>query len=142
MKLEFYKKGQGYYTRLGTAVGAGLLIILGCLALYHKLEGITGLEDSVKIWVQAGIPAILFLVLSWLVFRTLNTPKYADFLIATEGEMKKVSWSTRKEIVTSTKVVIVTVILMAVFLAVVDFFFQIVFQRIGVLKGFSDFQGM
>jgi len=142
MKLEFYKKGQGYYTRLGTAIGAGLLIVLGCLALYNKLEGITSLDESVKIWVRAGIPAILFLVLSWLVFKALNTPKYADFLIATEGEMKKVSWSTRKEIVTSTKVVIVTVFLMALFLMVVDLCFQVVFRAIGVLKGFSDFQSM
>ena len=36
--------------------------------------------------------------------------KANDFFIATEGEMKKVNWSTRAEVIRSTKVVIVTVV--------------------------------
>ncbi|MBN1846041.1 MAG: preprotein translocase subunit SecE [Sedimentisphaerales bacterium] len=137
MALEFYKKGQGYYTRLGTAIGAGVLAVLGCYSLYQKLDAITPgdtITPNVKVWLRAGIPAAVFAVLGWLVFKIVNSPRSADFMIATEGEMKKVSWSSKKEVINSTKVVIVTVIILSVLLAVVDFGFAKLFQWIGVLK--------
>ena len=137
MALEFYKKGQGYYTRMGTALSAALLSALGCWALQQKLSGLgTGniVTVNAKTWIQYGVPAVIFLILCWCIYKLLNKPKYADFMIATEGEMKKVSWSTRKEIVTSTKVVIVTVIIMAILLAVVDVLFAKLFTVLGILK--------
>ncbi|MCK4850305.1 MAG: preprotein translocase subunit SecE [Phycisphaerae bacterium] len=45
-------------------------------------------------------------------------------MIATEGEMKKVSWSSKKEIIGSTKVVIVTLLIMGLVLFLVDLFFM------------------
>ena len=137
MALEFYKKGQGYYTRMGTAIGSGVMVALGCYALYGKLEGLTPgkiITDNLIVWFRAGIPALVFLLFAWIVFKIVNSPKSADFMIATEGEMKKVSWSTKKEIISSTKVVIVTVLLMAVLLAAVDIGFAKFFEVIGVLK--------
>lgn len=135
--MEFYKKGQGYYTRLGTAVGVGLLAILGCYALYGKLDGITPGERmtlELKTWLRAGIPAALLAAAGWVVFKLVNTARYADFMISTEGEMKKVSWSTRKEIWASTRVVVITVIVLGVLLCVVDVGFVWLFRTIGVLK--------
>ena len=132
--FELYKKGQGYYTRLGTAIGGGVISVLGCYSLYQRLDGITLDSPNAKTWIQAGVPALLLLILGWLVFKLVNTPKWADFMIATEGEMKKVSWSTKKEIATSTKVVLFTVLLLAVLLGVVDFAFAKLFETIGVLK--------
>ena len=133
MALQFYKKGQGFYTRIGTAVGVAILSLLGCWSLYRKLEGLSLESSQVQAWVQAGIPAVLLLVLAGVVFKILNATKIADFMIATEGEMKKVSWSTKKEIITSTKVVIVTVMALSVMLAGVDFCFMWFFRAIGVL---------
>jgi preprotein translocase subunit SecE len=60
--------------------------------------------------------------------------KSSDFMIATEGEMKKVSWSSRREVIGSTKVVILFTIALACFLFVVDLAFQTLFSAIGVLK--------
>jgi len=136
MILKFYKKGQGYYTRMGTALGAALISALGCHSLYNKLGGIGGqwVSDSTKDWIQSGVPVVLFALLCWAIFKLVNNPRFADFLIATEGEMKKVSWSTKKEIITSTKVVIITVFIMAVTLAVVDLGFSELFNWVGVLK--------
>jgi preprotein translocase subunit SecE len=57
-----------------------------------------------------------------------------DFLIATESEMKKVTWSSRKEVWGATKVVIGMVIFLAVGLFCVDFAFTWFFWKIGVLK--------
>ena len=43
-------------------------------------------------------------------FRLVNLPKFADFLIAVEAEMNKVSWPTRTELFRSSVVVIVTIL--------------------------------
>ena len=48
--------------------------------------------------------------------------------------MKKVSWSSKREIMGSTKVVILFTLLMAFFLFLVDLLFQWFFSAIGVLK--------
>ena len=142
MGLEFYKKGQGYYTRLCSAVAAGILTALGCYRLYDKLDAIGASQESwmtpaIKTWLRAGVPALLFLILAWVILKLVNSPRCADFMIATEGEMKKVSWSSRKEIVSSTIVVIITVIIMAILLMVVDVVFSFLLYEIGVLKVFS-----
>ncbi|MBU0641058.1 MAG: preprotein translocase subunit SecE [Planctomycetes bacterium] len=55
-------------------------------------------------------------------------------MIATEGEMKKVNWSSKKEVIGATKVVIVTVLALGAMLFIVDIFFMTVFGGIGVLK--------
>jgi preprotein translocase SecE subunit len=48
-------------------------------------------------------------------------------MIAAEGEMKKVSWSSRKEIAVSTFIVILVVFISAVLLGVTDISFQLLF---------------
>ncbi len=140
MGLEFYKKGQGYYTRMCSAIAAGVISVLGCYRLYDWLEILSGserLSPTLKTWLQAGIPALFFLFLAWLLLKLVNSPRCADFMIATEGEMKKVSWSSRKEIISSTVVVIVTVAVMSLLLMGVDVGFSWLFHKIGVLKVFD-----
>src|SRR5262249_28666415 len=56
----------------------------------------------------------------WFAWRLVNYPAFADFLIATEAEMNKVCWTTRKRLVQDTVVVLVTVLLLTLFLLVVD----------------------
>jgi len=67
-----------------------------------------------------------------LVMWIINRPGSADFLIATESEMKKVSWSKKDEVIGSTKVVIVSTLIMAALLFLVDFAFANFFQLIGI----------
>jgi len=43
----------------------------------------------------------------WLGFRIVNWPSFADFLIAVEAEMNKVSWPSRTELIRASMVVIV-----------------------------------
>jgi preprotein translocase SecE subunit len=66
------------------------------------------------------MPVLLFAVACWFAWRLVNWPMFADFLIATEAEMNKVSWTTRKRLVQDTIVVLAAVVLMTVFLFVVD----------------------
>ena len=49
--------------------------------------------------------------------------KLRDFLAEVTAELKKSSWTTRKELVDSTVVVIVTVLILGVFVALADLVF-------------------
>lgn len=66
------------------------------------------------------VPVLLLGLLIWFAWRLVNWPTFADFLIATEAEMNKVSWTTRKRLFQDTIVVLVTVFLLTFFLFVID----------------------
>ena len=119
--FDIYKRGQGKNTRLCSALGAAIIAGLGCLRLYQHLEAADwNLSPRTRLWVTTMVPAGLFVALSLLIFYLANKPAIADFLIAAEGEMKKVSWSSRKEIAISTFIVIVVVAIMAILLGTTD----------------------
>jgi preprotein translocase SecE subunit len=87
------------------------------------------------IYLQAGVTGVLMLTGAIAVywFAALNH-KSVDFLINTDGEMRKVNWSTRKEIIGSTQVVIVAAFLIAAILFGIDTAFAEFFRLIGVLE--------
>jgi preprotein translocase subunit SecE len=125
MIFEIYKRGQGKYTRLFSAFGAVTIALLGCLQLYRKLEA-----TDLGLWIETMVPTILFIGLAIFIFWVTNKPSTADFFIAAEGEMKKVSWSSKKEIMVSTIVVIVVVLLLSALLGSTDLIFARLFMWI------------
>jgi len=122
MVFNIYKRGQGKYTRLCSAFAIAIIAGLGCLQLYNKLQA-----GDLGLWIETMVPVGLFIILAVLIFWLVNKPSLADFLIAAEGEMKKVSWSSRQEITVSTFIVIVVVISMAVLLGATDIAFRTFF---------------
>ncbi|MCX5635931.1 MAG: preprotein translocase subunit SecE [Planctomycetota bacterium] len=122
MAFDIYKRGQGKYTRLYSAFAGILIVGLGCFQLYTKLQAL-----DLGLWVETMVPVALFMILSVLVLWIVNKPTVADFMISAEGEMKKVSWSSKKEIAVSTFVVIVVVVGMAALLGVTDLGLQLFF---------------
>lgn len=52
----------------------------------------------------------------------------AQFIHETRQELKKVSWPTREELMTSTALVVVTTFILAAFIGVVDFFLSILIR--------------
>jgi preprotein translocase SecE subunit len=130
MAFEIYKRGQGKYTRLCSGFGAAIIAGLGCFRLYKKLEplGWWGMSRRGATWIATMVPVGLFVVLGLLIFWLMNKSTVADFMIAAEGEMKKVSWSSRKEIAVSTFIVIVVVILVAMLLGITDLSFRMFFD--------------
>jgi preprotein translocase SecE subunit len=80
------------------------------------------------------LPVILAALALWFSWRVVNVPTFADFLIATEAELNKVSWTTRKRLWQDTIVVLSTVILMAVFLFAADVAWSKILTAIGVLQ--------
>lgn len=111
--MQIYRKNQGRWTRVGTIGGAGILVVAGAWYTWSELPPDLGIFRAI-------IPLILLLGCFYVLLRVVNSKKPADFMISTEGEMKKVSWSSKKEIIGSTKVVIVTLLLMGLFLFLVD----------------------
>ena len=134
--MSIYKPGQGYYTRMGTAIGAGVLLAGLWNFMYGEMEVYVDPDTPWTMYLQIGVPALVVVAMGalvyWLVGKNRRT---CDFLILTEGEMKKVSWSTGREVVGSTKVVIFVVIAMTLLLFCVDYVFIRFFRLIGVLGG-------
>jgi preprotein translocase SecE subunit len=137
--FNIYKKGQGYWTRMGTAAGALLLGGLTAYNIAHYLPDVINLgsdqaaanrEHRIALGVAAGF-VVAFAVFAW---RMMNKPSNVDFLIATDSEMKKVNWTSRRDLIGSTKVVIVFMFLIALILFLVDIIFSYFFYLIGVLK--------
>ncbi len=132
MAFNIYKPGLGKYTRLYSAVGLTVLVGLGCWRLYAMLADVSwfGLSKETALLISRLVPAALFAILAFLVYWLLNKPVVADFLIAAEGEMKKVSWSSRKEITVSTFIVIVVVIMLSTLIGLTDFIFTMFFTAV------------
>jgi preprotein translocase subunit SecE len=128
--LELYKRNQGKRIRTITFISVVGIAAIGAYKLSNDV--LNSYRYTSSPFVQFGIPVLLMAGVALLMFWIVNRPKSADFLIATEGEMKKVSWSSRKEVIGSTKVVIVTTLIMAVVLFGVDSAFSWLFQALGI----------
>jgi len=126
--FQLYKSGQGRYLRGGTGVSAALVDLVFCYYLWTLLSRYLA-ENAYKPYLEYGIPAAVFAVLGVAVFFYVNKPNVVDFLVATETEMKKVSWSSRAELVGSTAVVIITVFALALFIYTADTIFIYVFRN-------------
>ena len=123
--MQIYRKTHGRWTRLGTVAGVGILVVVGAGYIWQQMP------VSAK-WLRGLIPLSVVLICSYVLLRVVNSKKAADFMIATEGEMKKVSWSSKKEIIGSTKIVIATLLIMGVILFCVDLFFSKFMKIVGV----------
>lgn len=107
-----YKAGQGRYTRIATGAFLALFAGFGCSSLYYVL----GMTERLDALARRAIPVGLFLALVAAIALLMNWPKLADFLIETEVEMTRVIWPSKREVIGSSLVVIITVLVMAAFL--------------------------
>ena len=132
MSLSIYKPGQGYWTRVLSAVGAGVVVCVLLAWILNELAG--GVDDEKTRRIVQSIVAVVMLGgFGGIGYWVMNKPRIGDFLIATDSEMRKVNWPGRREIVGSTWVVICGTLLMAALLWVVDLGFAWLFQEIGIL---------
>ena len=132
MASAIRKFGQGYWTRMMSVVGFGLVAVLGAIWIWRMLDTVS--LGFPSIYIASGV-SVLFLAivgatLWWFVGWNARS---VDFLVATEGEMKKVNWSTKHELVGSTVVVIAVVIIISLFCWLFDFIFSTLFVWMKVL---------
>lgn len=126
--FTIYKKGQGYWTRMGTVMGAGLIGVFAMQFIYEQVRAYTSPRTAL-------IADAVFLAVYAIGFYLItNKPNVVDFLIATDSEMKKVNWTTKAELIGSTKVVILFMLIIMLFLFSFDTIFGYFFYLIRVLQ--------
>ncbi len=141
-----YKRSLGVRVRRLTIMGILLIGCSGAWSLYN--QGVIPERWAlampfemkpvlVMVGAKTGLLVLIVLASLWVAFRAVNVPSFAEFLIATEAEMNKVSWSTRRRLAQDTVVVLVTTLIMTLFLLVVDLFWGWLLSRqtVGVLPG-------
>ena len=131
--FSVYKKGQGYWTRMGTAGGAAILIALICNFVWQQVRAYFpyfSTHTNAALGLLAGV-GIGLAIVAWIL---MNRQKSVDFLIATDGEMKKVNWTSRAELFGSTRVVIVFMFAIALLLFAIDVIFGYIFHWLHILK--------
>jgi preprotein translocase subunit SecE len=126
--LGLYKRNQGRLARQLTAAGLGVVVLVGAYILSQ------GPLSPYAPAVKSGVPAAIVAVAGWLIFRLVNYPPFAEFLISVEGEMNKVSWASKQELYRATVVVLGTMFFLAVVLYVYDFVWVRLLHAIGVIQ--------
>ena len=130
-----YKRQQGRVTRQVTFAAVSLALGLGVWRLAQVLPLWLGGDASSSFGDELGlvrflVPGLLMAAGIWLAFRIVQTPAVADFLIAVETEMTKVSWPTRDEVIRSSIVIIFMIFVLAGILAVYDLFWWFVLRAL------------
>ncbi|MFQ5504579.1 MAG: preprotein translocase subunit SecE [Planctomycetota bacterium] len=118
-----------------------ILILYGCWGMTHVVGRwgfmpeasrevfanlpILGEVSIIVLITRIAIPGIVAVVL----LQVLGRPKVADFLIETEQELRKVAWPNYNETKHAAMVVIITVLILAGFLAGADILLGSLFER-------------
>lgn len=119
-----YKRTQGRRARQATFLAIVIAMAVGAWSLHQTF--VDERPDSVAI----GVPAALLAVGVFVAYRIVNWPRFADFLIAVEAEMVKVTWPARAELFRSAVVVILTIFGLAVLLFGYDMIWRSVLSLI------------
>jgi len=120
-----YKRTQGKLARQLTFLAIAVLVVAGCWQLYER----AGMHGTARY----AVPAVLAMVGLWVGYRVVNIPQFADFLIAVEAEMNKVSWPSQDELVRASIVVIGLMAVLTVVLFAYDLVWQAMLAAIGVI---------
>ena len=129
MALELYKPDEATKSRGGIAILLAALLLYGVVSLYEWLgfgfwqEDLTRglLGDEFPLSPRVVLAGALAVAVAVGIYILVNHVKVVEFLIATENEMQKVSWPARQEVVTSSIVVVLTVVILAIYLGAVDY---------------------
>lgn len=130
-RFAWIRPGQGKWPRFLVGGCALALSIFGCITLYDALAYEENLEPLFKIpgidfdvtW-PLLISGIVFFVCAVGTYFLVNTRRIVEFLLETEGEVKKVAWPGWNEVVGSSIVVIITVVILGLYIALADYIFN------------------
>ena len=152
MTFQIYRKGMGVYARSAVAGLFGLAAIFAAYSLYGALIDLPefyagarvpvldisltwGVAGSSALFVLCGIFICLFTTGFEIGLRGLDnrSKKAIEFFIDTQAELQKVSWPTRSELIGSTIVVIVCLIVLGVYVFCVDWVVSTFMKAIDIL---------
>jgi len=144
-RAAIYKRSQGKIARQVTFAVIAISFIIASWRFYvfvsfsNTLTSLFGLvpqslQERTHDFGMVILPCLLLGCGVWGAYRIVNFPRFADFLIAVEAEMNKVSWPSRQELVRSSIVVIFVIFFMAVMLYTFDLLWRLGFTWMGVLS--------
>jgi preprotein translocase subunit SecE len=125
LRTDLYKRTQGKITRQITCIVIWVVFALGAWRLYDSMI-------NVQPAIRYGVPAVLLAVGLWVGYRAVNDPTFADFLIAVEAEMNKVSWPSQAELWRASIVVIVLIFGLTMVLFAYDLVLSWVLKALGI----------
>jgi preprotein translocase subunit SecE len=135
LSASVYKRNQGRVARQLTFAALAAVIGIGVWRLAQLLGvlyggGAAGMGGEDFGVVRFVVPAVLLASGLWVAYRAVNVPWFADFLIAVEAEMAKVSWPTGDEVFRSSVVIIFLIFALAAILAGYDLFWWFVLRSV------------
>jgi len=125
LRTDIYKRSQGRITRQVTCIAIWVIFFLGASRLFSIMP-------SAQPALKYAVPVVLLAAGLWIGYRAVNDPNFADFLIAVEAEMNKVSWPTRTELIRASLVVIILIFGLAGVLYVYDVVLSLFFTYVGI----------
>ena len=140
-KFGLYKANQGRIVRQVTFFACAILCALIAYELFaggwlnflnQETTTADGLTTSSPPVAKSATALLLAALGTWISYRVVNFPKFADFLIAVEAEMNKVSWPTKDQLYRASVVVIFVIFAMALALFLFDLIWTALFQALGI----------
>ncbi|MFM7843359.1 MAG: preprotein translocase subunit SecE [Planctomycetota bacterium] len=128
-QLGYYKPTQGRVVRQATLWALAITVLFAAYRLFEQLKGTDWFPGARMI-----LPLVILGVGLWVSFRLVNFWRFADFLIAVEAEMSKVSWPSKSELIRSAAVVIFVLFALSATLFGFDVFWGFLFEILGVVK--------
>jgi len=122
--MQIYKEGQGTWSRTITLI---VSVAIGAL-MAKQLHGY--FSGDIAPYVASGAVLVVFAGIGG--YLCFFNEKIGQYLIETQTELKKVSWSPWGEVVNATGVVLVTVIVMGALLYGFDQALVLVLRLAGV----------
>lgn len=117
--VRLFKPKQGRIARQWTLIAIGVALAAGAWSLKGWLEA-----EGYGAEVSIGAPLAMLAATGWAAFRLIQLPQFAEFLIAVEAEMGKVSWPTQSELMKASGVVIFVIFGLAALLFGYDWVLQ------------------
>jgi preprotein translocase subunit SecE len=133
LAVGIYKRSQGRITRQVTFAALAVAFTLGFFRLHQTFYYSDWFSGTKYFGFAYWLPGILCLASWWASYRVVNMPSFADFLIAVEAEVNKVSWPTRSELFRASMVVLICIIFLALILFAYDIIWQWIFRALGIL---------
>lgn len=115
-------------TRQVTGLGLAVIVFLGA---YTMSQGWLSAYDTA---IRVGIPTAISVIAVWVIFRGVNYPPIADFLVSVESEMDKVAWASKTELYRATIVVIGTMFFLGAVLYAYDLLWYQLLAALRVLR--------
>jgi preprotein translocase subunit SecE len=135
-RADVYKRTQGRMARQFTFAALAAIIGIGTWRLAAQLPvwfgGLSTIRGDYGL-LRFVLPAALLAIGLWVCWRIVNIPSFAEFLIAVEGEMAKVSWPSADEVFRSSVVIIFLIFALSAILAGYDLFWAFLLRP--VLRG-------